>query len=98
MRQHASTLTAFHRLADCIIVALSLFLACSLYDVAVDMKYWFAATLGASVFAFAGEFSRLYRSWRIFSLRQEAMELLFVFGIVIIIHHHRNIPFCVLRH
>ena len=85
MRQHASTLTVFHRLMDCIIVALSLFLACSLYDVEVDVKYWFAATLGAAVFAFAGEFSRLYRSWRTFPLRQEAMELLFVFGIVIMV-------------
>ncbi len=83
MRPHASALTVFHRLADCVIVALCLFLACTLYDVEIDVKYWFAATLAAAFFAFAAELSHLYGSWRIYTLWEEALELLFVFGIVI---------------
>ncbi len=83
MRPHAGALAVFHRLADCVIVALCLFLACTMYAVDIDLKYWFAATLAAAIFAFAAEVSHLYGSWRIYSLWQEALELLMVFGIVV---------------
>ncbi len=71
-----------HRLADCTIVALALFLSCWLYDVEADEKYWFVALLAVIVFAFAAEFTHLYSSWRLHSLREEAFELLVVLIIV----------------
>ena len=82
LRPHASALAVFHRLVDCAVVALTLFLACALYDVDIDVKYWFAATLAVALFAFSAELSHLYGSWRIYSLWEETLELLMVFGIV----------------
>jgi len=82
LRPHAGSLAVLHRLADCAVVALALFLSCWLYDVDAGEKYWFAALLAVVVFAFAAEFTHLYSSWRLHALREEAFELLIVLVIV----------------
>ena len=82
LRPHAGSLAALHRFADCAVVALSLFVSCWLYAVDTDEKYWFAALVAMVVFAFAAEFTHLYRSWRLHSFRDEALELLVVLAIV----------------
>ena len=78
LRPHASKLAVIHRLADCAIIALTLYGACAIYGIEFDTKYALAALGAAIMFAFAAELSHLYGSWRIYSLGKEAMELLMV--------------------
>lgn len=82
LRPHAGSLAVLHRLADCAVVALALFVSCWLYEVEADGKYWFAALLAMVVFAFAAEFTHLYSSWRLHTFREESLELLMVLVIV----------------
>jgi putative colanic acid biosynthesis UDP-glucose lipid carrier transferase len=82
LRPHAGAFAVLHRLLDCAVVASALFLSCWLYEVEPDEKYWFAALLAVVVFAFTAELTHLYGSWRLHTLRDEALELLLVMVIV----------------
>ncbi len=71
IRPHQTKLAFIYRMADLIIIVVSLFIACWLYDVPWQERYASIALIALIFYIFfAGKYD-VYRSWRIAPLRQE---------------------------
>lgn len=77
-RSNAGKLSVVHRLIEGAIIILSLALVCSVLDIEFSMIYWVAALSAALLFAVFAETTNLYGSWRLYAVRQEIAELLYV--------------------
>ena len=78
IRAHASKFALVYRVFESALLLLALAVAAGAYDVDLDTGYWLVGLLAVLVFQFAGEASHLYQSWRVYSLREELLELALV--------------------
>lgn len=84
MLQSNSRLVNFaQRLIDSAIVVGTLALACTVYPVRFDRSYTIAAFAAVLAFITAAEINGLYRSWRGFRLRDEALRTLLTWALVV---------------
>ncbi len=75
IRPHTSKFAFLHRALDATVILFSLGVAARLYEVELDAGYWLGGVLAVLLFQLAGETTHLYASWRVYSFRQEAVEL-----------------------
>lgn len=87
IRSHTSKITALQRSVDALVVAGSLYLAASFYDVAFSSYENELSIAAAFCFYMVGQARGIYGSWRINSIRSEISEIIvswiMVFSIVL---------------
>ncbi|NEV62845.1 undecaprenyl-phosphate glucose phosphotransferase [Thiorhodococcus minor] len=76
LRDHKGTVSLVHRVADAILVALGLWLACAFTAAEVSVALISAGLIGTGLFYFLAEIKDLYRPWRTESARVEVWLVL----------------------
>jgi len=84
LRQHHSKLSTAYRALDILIVSFSLLVSCWYFDIEWNNQYSTVALLTSALMIFISHRHDLYRSWRVFSIRQEITELSKVWSLVVV--------------
>jgi putative colanic acid biosynthesis UDP-glucose lipid carrier transferase len=64
IQNNINTFALFYRMADIIVISLSLALALFLYSATYNQEYFIMCLVGIIAYSFSAEALALYRSWR----------------------------------
>ncbi len=83
IKQHQSKLSMLHRVSDVAIIFGSLALSCLFYGAAWEKIYTLPAIVAAALMVIFSAQNDLYRSWRVFGIFKELMQLYAVWAYVV---------------
>jgi len=84
LRQHHSKLSTVYRALDILIIGFSLLVTCWYFNIPWNDQYSSAVLLASALMIIVSYRHDLYRSWRVFGIRREIVELLTVWSIVVV--------------
>lgn len=84
LRPHQSKLSLAYRLLDILLIYVSLMISCWYFGGSWDKQYQTSALLASALMIFYSHRHDLYRSWRVFRIRRELLELLTVWSFVVV--------------
>jgi len=84
IRPHQSKLSWLYRIFDALIIFFTIGISCWIYDVNWGEKYNLAALVALALMVVFSAQNDLYRSWRVFGLWKELLQLLIVWSYVIV--------------
>jgi len=84
IRPHQSKISWAYRLGDVILVVLALQVSCAIFDAPWKAHYELAAFVGVVLLVLFSAQNDLYRSWRLFQLHKEIIQLFSVWAYVVV--------------
>jgi len=84
IRPYQSKISWAYRLGDVLLVVLALYLSCVIYDIPWKELYELAAFTGVVLLVLFSAQNDLYRSWRLFRLHKEVLQLFSVWAYVVV--------------
>jgi len=82
--QHHNKLSTVYRALDILIIGFSLLVTCWYFNIPRNDQYSTVVLLASALMIIASDRHDLYRSWRVFGIRREIVELLTVWSIVVV--------------